>query len=231
MGYHKMYGTVDASNTITEFKMLWEGSVSGMTLLKDNSERNERGSYQLKKSVDGIQVYKWEWNSPSIDEISDSNAKYTNVWRETRKNQLIDSSYENIKNFDARKGEHKAGYYGVRQEMGDTLTGDQTAFVNDFKTHRTLEIGKFLDNAESDGIFPIKADTTTSNTTVVKLHRLGDLAVNDKVRIVDEDPANPKDVTGTVSDVDSGTKDVTFSPHLGNTTLFAERTTWAYKVL
>ncbi len=231
MGDYKMYGTVDASNRITEFKMDWEGSVSGMTLLKDETERNERASYELKKSVNGIMVYKWKWNDPDIDEISDSNAKYTNGWREARKGQLIDSSYENVKNFDERKGEHKAGYYGVRQEMGDTLTTDQTAFVNAFKTHRNTEISKFLDNAETDGIFPLKSDTTASNTTTVKLHRLGDIAVNDKLRIVDEDPDNPKDVTGTVSDIDSGTKEVTFSPHLGNSTLFAERTTWAYKVL
>lgn len=231
MGAYKMYGTIDAANRITEFKMDWEGDVSGMTLLESNVERNERGSYELKKSVDGIRVYKWKWNSPAIDEISDSNAKYTNEWRESRKNQLIDESYENVKNFDKRKGEHKAAYYGVRQEMGDTLTGGETSFVNAFKTHRNAEIGKFLDSTESNGIFPTKADTTASNTTVVKLHRLGDLAINDKIRIVDEDSTNPKDVTGTVSDIDSGTKEVTFSPHLGNSTLFAERTTWAYKVL
>jgi len=231
MGDYKLYGNFDSGNRITEFKMDWEGSISGMTLSENNVDRNERAKYNLHKFVDGIRVYMWEWNNPGIDEISDSDSKYSKEWREARKNQLIDESYEIVKNFDLRKGEHKAAYYGVRKEMGDTLTTPQTTFVNDFKTHRTNMINNFLDNAESNGIFPISIDTTANNTTVINLRRLGDLAVNDKIRLVDEDSENLKDVIGTISDIDTGTKDVTFSPHLGNTTLFSERTTWAYKVL
>lgn len=148
MAAYKMYGKVDGSNIIIEFKMLWEGAITGMTLLKNNCERNERGNYQLKKSVDGIEVHKWKWNTPNIDEISDISAKNTNEWKNRKKAQLREQLQGDF------KGQKENKYQNLKLKKLDsgTLTQAELDHIAAFESFRTTRLAQYETDKTTHGI-------------------------------------------------------------------------------
>ena len=120
----------------------------------------------------------------------------------------------------------------AKENRTPPLSSKEIETINDFLTDADNKADtQFHDVAATNGYsrFASKLTTGTGSRTIDLKRFPTDWAASDTIRIVDYGK-NPKDVTVTLTAVDSGQKEITFAdPGHGST--FKRKTTFAYKIV